>query len=154
MAILVIGKNLRMSCTLQGPKREKVNLQDKTGPNTLYKDVDEVKLHCLGRTCLKKQPAHQGSQAAVSRVKRRDLESPVLTSSALLLHPSLPPSFSLLLPSPRAPLSLFSFSFSSLSHSLISLHSSFFLSIQKMRVAIFQDLENIEPLIRSLSSRM
>lgn len=49
MAILVIGKNLRMSCTLQGPKKEKVNLQDKTGPNTLYKDVDEVKLHCQGR---------------------------------------------------------------------------------------------------------
>ena len=98
MAILVIGKNLRMSCTLQGPKKEKVNLQDKTGPNTLYKDVDEVKLHCQGRTCLKKQPAHQGSQAAVSGVKRRDIESPVLTSSALLLHPSLP--LSLLQPSP------------------------------------------------------
>lgn len=126
MAILVIGKNLRVSCTLQGPKREKVNLQDKTEPNTLYKDVDEVKLHCLGRTCLKKQPAHQGSQAAVSRVKRRDLESPVLTSSAFLLLPSLPPSaFSSHL---LAPLSLFSFSFSSPSHSLIPLHSSFFLS--------------------------
>lgn len=109
MAILVIGKNLRVSCTLQGPKREKVNLQDKTGPNTLYKDVDEVKLHCLGRTCLKKQPAHQGSQAAVSRVKRRDLESPVLTSSALLLLPSLPPSFNLLLPSPGPSFSLFFF---------------------------------------------
>ena len=51
-AILVIGKNLRVSWTLQGPKRKKVNLQDKTGPNTLYKDVDEVKLHWLGRTCL------------------------------------------------------------------------------------------------------
>ena len=130
MAILVIGKNLRMSCTLQGPKKEKVNLQDKTGPNTLYKDVDEVKLHCQGRTCLKKQPAHQGSQAAVSGVKRRDIESPVLTSSALLLHPSLP--LSLLQPSPPiSPGPSFSFLFPSLpslTHLFLCILPSSFLS--------------------------
>lgn len=62
MTSFVNGKNVSASCPLQGHKESEII--QKTRANTLYKDVDDIKVHGRDKTERHGAAAHQGSQAA------------------------------------------------------------------------------------------